>query len=124
MGRPGVPVHSHQSRHGELLMTPHDVRVPGTRRITARRFALLASVAAIGAGLLIGGPSGLASFAATSQPVQAAAPAHPAGFAQLLEKVKPPVTSVRRKIDQTPPTPGAGGPNVAPLSAGGLPIGN
>src|SRR5215813_6536010 len=122
MGRPGVPVHSHQFRHGELLMTPHDVRVPGARRITARRFALLASVAAIGAGLLIGGPSGLASFAATSQPVQASATAHPAGFADLVEKVKPAVISVSVKIDQTAETTGSGGGNVAPFGQGGAPL--
>ena len=50
-------------------MTPHDVRVPGARRITARRFALLASVAAIGAGVLLAGPGGFdrMSFAATSR---------------------------------------------------------
>ena len=96
-------------------MTPHDVRVPGARRITARRFALLASVAAIGAGVLLAGPGGFdrMSFAATSQPVQASATAHPAGFADLVAKVKPAVISVRVKIDQaSAETTGSGGGNV------------
>jgi serine protease Do len=103
-------------------MNSHDVQVPVTRRLTARRFALLASVAAIGAGLLIAGPSGLASFAATSQPVQAAATAHPAGFADLVAKVKPAVISVRVKIDQTAETTGSGGGNVIPFGQNGAPL--
>jgi serine protease Do len=103
----------------ESLMTPHDVRVPGARRITARRFALLASVAAIGGGLLLAGPGGFdrMSFAATSQPVQASATAHPAGFADLVAKVKPAVISVRVKIDQvSAQTTGSG--NVIPFGNG------
>jgi serine protease Do len=107
----------------ESHMTPHDVRVPAARRITARRFALLASVAAIGAGVLLAGPGGFdrMSFAATSQPVQASATAHPSGFADLVAKVKPAVISVRVKIDQaaaeTTGLGGANGPsgNGAPL---------
>jgi serine protease Do len=81
--------------------------------------ALLASVAAIGAGLLIGGPSGIASFAATSQPVQASATAHPSGFADLVEKVKPAVISVRVKIEQAAAeTTGSGAGNVIPFAQG------
>ena len=101
-------------------MTPNDVRVPGARRLTARRFALLASVAAIGAGVLLAGPGGFgpASFAANSQPVHAAATAHPAGFADLVAKVKPAVISVRVKIDQVAETTGSGGHNVMPLKPG------
>jgi len=102
-------------------MTPHDVRIPGARRITARRFALLASVAAIGGGLLLGGPGGFdrASLAATAQPVQASAAGHPAGFADLVAKVKPAVISVRVKIDQaSAETTGSGAGNVVPFSNG------
>src|SRR5690349_21545017 len=103
----------------KILMTPHDVRVPGARRTTARRFALLASVAAIGGGLLIGGPSGIASFAATAQPpVPTSAPAHPAGFADLVAKVKPAVISVSVKIDRTAETTGSGDGNVVPFGNG------
>jgi serine protease Do len=100
-------------------MTPHDIRVPGARRITARRFALLASVAAIGAGLLIGGPNGIA---ATSQPVQASETAHPAGFADLVAKVKPAVISVRVKIERTAETTGSGEGNVIPFGQNGAPM--
>src|SRR5690242_10161712 len=107
-------------RHGETLMTPHDVRVPGARRTTARRFALLASVAAIGGGLLLAGPGGFdrMSFAASSQPVQAADTAHPAGFADLVAKVKPAVISVSVKIDQPAETTGSGGGNAVPFGNG------
>jgi serine protease Do len=106
----------------KFVMTSHHIRVPGARRTTARRFALLASVAAIGAGLMIGGPSGIASFAATSQPVQASATAHPAGFADLVAKVKPAVISVRVKIAQAAETNGSGGGNVAPFGQNGAPM--
>ncbi len=102
-------------------MTPHDVRVPGARRTTARRFALLASVAAIGGGLLLAGPGGFdrMSFAAPAQPVQASATAHPAGFADLVAKVKPAVISVRVKIDQaSAETTGSAGGNVVPFGNG------
>jgi serine protease Do len=102
----------------KVLMNPHDVQGPVTRRLNVRRVALLASVAAIGAGLLIGGPSGLASFAATSQPVHASDTAHPAGFADLVAKVKPAVISVSVKIDQVAETTGSGGGNVVPFGNG------
>jgi serine protease Do len=72
--------------------------------LTARRIALLASAGGIGAALLLAGPSGLwrsgfgasaiaADSAAIQQPIQ-----HPAGFADLVAKVKPAVISVRVKI--------------------------
>ena len=122
--RSGVHVHPTNSGMEKIRMTPNDNPAPGAR-MTARRFALLASVAAIGAGLLIGGPSGLASFAATSQPVQASAAAHPAGFADLVAKVKPAVISVRVRIDQAAAevgTTGSGGGNVNPFGQDGAPL--
>ena len=101
-------------------MTPNDVRVPGPRRLPARRLALLASIAAIGAAALLAGPGGFggASLAANSQPVHAAAAAQPAGFADLVAKVKPAVISVRVKIDQAAETTGSGGHNVLPFGRG------
>src|SRR5690349_3844409 len=104
-------------------MTPHDDRVPGTRRLPARRIALLASVAALGAGLLLGGPGGFdrTSFAA-AEPVPASATAHPAGFADLVAKVKPAVISVRVKIDRTAETTGSGGGNATPFGQNGAPL--
>jgi serine protease Do len=101
-------------------MTPHDVRVPGARRLTARRLVLLASVAAIGAGVLLAGPGGFAptSFAASPQPVQASETQHPVGFADLVAKVKPAVISVSVKIDQAAETNGSGEGNVVPFGNG------
>ncbi|HUI94243.1 MAG TPA: Do family serine endopeptidase [Xanthobacteraceae bacterium] len=98
-------------------------RVP----VTARRVALLASVAALGGVLLLGSPGGFdhMNFAGLSQPAQAAEPVHagdaqrPAGFADLVAKVKPAVISVRVKIDRTAETTGSGGGNVIPFQPGG-----
>ena len=71
--------------------------------LTSRRVALLASVAGIGAAILLAGPGGYwpggfntpANAAATAVPQPIA---HPAGFADLVAKVKPAVISVRVKI--------------------------
>ena len=75
-----------------------------SKALTVRRITLLASVAGIGAALLLVGPNGYwpGAFAAP-----AASPANsamqqpidrPAGFADLVSKVKPAVISVRVKI--------------------------
>jgi len=72
--------------------------------LPARRVALMASVAGIGAALLFAGPNGLwqsafgssasaADSTALQEPTQ-----HPAGFADLVAKVKPAVISVRVKM--------------------------
>ena len=70
------------------------------RVLTPRRVTLLASVAALGATVLLAGPGG-------SQPSGLASPArateamaqHPASFADVVAKVKPAVISVRVKVD-------------------------
>ena len=72
--------------------------------LTARRVTLLASVAALGGAMLLAGPGGyrpssLAWTSAASAAVPDTATQHPAGFADLVAKVKPAVTSVRVKID-------------------------
>jgi serine protease Do len=66
--------------------------------LTPRRIALLGSVAAVAAAILVGGPGGFPQF--STQPVQAAENTvqHPADFADLVAKVKPAVISVRVKI--------------------------
>ncbi len=74
------------------------------RALTARRVTLLASVAALGGAMLLAGPGGYrpSSLAWTSAASAAAADTaaqHPAGFADLVAKVKPAVISVRVKID-------------------------
>ena len=73
--------------------------------LTPRRVTLLASVAALGATVLLAGPggyqhSGLTSPArATETTVQ-----HPASFADVVAKVKPAVISVRVKVNATAET--------------------
>jgi len=69
--------------------------------LTARRLVLLASVAGLGAAVLFAGPGGYhaALPAWTSQATAADSTLqHPAGFADIVAKVKPAVISVRVKI--------------------------
>jgi serine protease Do len=78
---------------------------PSPRKVLKpRRVALLASAAGLSTALLLGGAGGYLThdFPALSSPAQAAeagTPA-PAGFADLVTKVKPAVISVRVKIDE------------------------
>ncbi len=71
-------------------------------RLSARRLVLLASVAGVGAALLLGGPGGTSTVTLPAWTSSAAAAdssaQHPAGFADLVTKVKPAVISVRVKI--------------------------
>jgi len=102
-------------------MTTIPPSVPHNRP-SARRIALLASVAAVGGVLLLGGPGGFdrMNLAGLSQPAHAAEAAQrPAGFADLVAKVKPAVISVRVKIDRAAETTGSGGGNVMPFQPGG-----
>jgi serine protease Do len=74
-----------------------------SKALGARRLALLASVAGLGAAVLFAGPSlyrpsGLAFAAPAAQAADATLP-HPAGFADIVAKVKPAVISVRVKIE-------------------------
>src|SRR3984893_6599405 len=78
------------------MMLPND-----RKSLSARRFVLMASVAAVGAALLVGGPG---AYHANLRAWTAAASAadstmqHPSGFADIVTKVKPAVISVRVKI--------------------------
>ena len=69
--------------------------------LSARRLVLLASAAVLGAGVLFSG----AEFAMKPQPAFLASPAYaqnaqrPVGFADIVEKVKPSVISVRVKVE-------------------------
>jgi serine protease Do len=67
--------------------------------LRARRLTLLASVAGLGLAILFGGP-GYHSPTLTPPAYAAEAAQHPAGFADLVAKVKPAVVSVRVKIDR------------------------
>jgi len=70
------------------------------RMLAARRLVLLASVAGLGAAVLFTSPGapqiGLPSFAAAARADTAQ---RPVGFADIVEKVKPAVISVRVKVD-------------------------
>ena len=73
------------------------------RVLRARRVALLASVAGLGACLLLAGPglyqsSGLNFGAPPAHAAETTTLAHPPGFAEIVAKVKPAVISVRVKI--------------------------
>src|SRR5262249_20824216 len=82
-------------------MTSNLPTVPRPRRVlAARRLVLLASVASLGAAVLFTSPGapqlGLPSFAAAAR---ADTGQRPVGFADIVEKVKPAVISVRVKVD-------------------------
>ena len=85
--------------------------VPQARKFLAkRRLVLLASVAAVGAAVILAGPGGYrpVTFGGTAaQAVEAMQPR--AGFADLIAKVKPAVISVRVKVEQDDKTAGSGG---------------
>jgi serine protease Do len=70
------------------------------RVLSARRIALLATVAGIGAALLVAGPNGYWPSAFGTPRAQAADATlqHPTGFADIVAKVKPAVISVRVQI--------------------------
>ena len=75
------------------------------KALTPRRLTLLASVAGLGVAMLVAGPGGylpmsLPTWASSAHAADAAIP-HPAGFADLVAKVKPAVISVRVKIDES-----------------------
>ncbi|HEY2138394.1 MAG TPA: trypsin-like peptidase domain-containing protein, partial [Xanthobacteraceae bacterium] len=96
-------------------MTSNDIQVPRKpATLSARRLVLLASVAGIGAAVLLGGPGGfdrlnLAGLSPTAHAAEAVR--QPTGFADLVAKVKPAVISVRVKIERAAETTGMGGDN-------------
>src|SRR3954462_3006886 len=74
-----------------------------------RRMVLLASVAAIGAGVMLAGPSypPVSLNGTAARAVEAAAQPQ-SGFADLIDKVKPAVISVRVKIEDDGARTGGG----------------
>ncbi len=81
-------------------MNPSNPQKP-RKPLTGRRFVLLASVASIGAVMLLAGPGYRMTAAPTWTSSASAAESnlpHPTGFADLVAKVKPAVISVRVKI--------------------------
>ena len=68
--------------------------------LTARRLALLASAAVIGAGVLFSGAEyAMKPNSFLAPPAYAQSTQRPVGFADIVEKVKPSVISVRVKVD-------------------------
>jgi serine protease Do len=74
--------------------------VPKTR--TARKLVLLASTAGLGIAVLLGGPANIPHFPTVSMAALADNAQKPVGFADIVEKVKPAVISVRVKLDDGP----------------------
>ena len=105
-------------------MTTHASPPRQRKVLTARRLTLLASVAGLGAAVLLAGPGGyrplsLSPLASSAQAAETAQ--HPAGFADLVAKVKPAVISVRVKIDNAAKTADAdekGGNDMLPFRPG------
>jgi len=78
-------------------------RPTGIRLVTKRRVTLLATVAALGAGIMIGdlGLSSMSTGKAIFAPAYAQSVQRPVGFADVVEKVKPAVISVKVKMNAT-----------------------
>jgi serine protease Do len=76
---------------------------PKRRSLAARRLALLGSTAALGMAILAAGTGSHWNLPHMSTPAVAAeAATQPAGFADLVAKVKPAVISVRVKLGEAP----------------------
>jgi serine protease Do len=88
----------------ELTVMTASAPAPKPRTLSARRLVLLASVAGLGVAVLLGG-AGLvpkASGPALSTVAYAQGIQRPMGFADVVEKVKPAVISVRVKVAAGP----------------------
>ena len=99
-------------------MTSGDQSAPHYRGLKARRIALLATVAGLGLGALFVSPGTISqptvsalTTAANAQNVtqEAQTVARPIGFADVVEKVKPAVISVRVKVENKSQTMGFDG---------------
>jgi len=79
------------------------------RLLSGRRLALLASAAGLSAVLVFGSGGLVAPLASLSTPAHAQTAQRPVGFADIVEKVKPAVISVRVKMNAGPQMSGLGG---------------
>src|SRR6058998_474151 len=93
-----------RSFDGEEPMSQSNNSMPARRVLTARRLVLLASTAGLGIAVLFSGPGHLPNVSAFGNAAVAQTMQKPAGFADVVEKVKPAVISVRVKLDQGPQT--------------------
>jgi serine protease Do len=87
----------------EKVMTQTGSGCGKSNRLAARRLTLLASVGALGA-LLLAGPAGYwhSEFGTDAASASESTMQHPAGFADIVAKVKPAVISVRIKVSAEP----------------------
>jgi serine protease Do len=92
-------------------MTQHDGFNPNHKPLALHRLALLASIATLGVAVLVGVPAyGPSAWAAGGQPIEAPASqtqAPVAGFADLVERVKPAVIAVQIRFNDAARTAGA-----------------
>ena len=102
---------------------------PRNERRSCRRPALLASVAGIAVTMLLAGPGASSKVGGTflATPAQAAEPTGPASFADVVQKVKPAVISVRVKLksegSSASSSDGSGNDrNELPFPKGSLPV--
>src|SRR5581483_10477383 len=87
---------------GADLMTEPMPPVPARGTRTARRLVLLASTAGLGMAVLFNGTGNFPSVPGISTSALAQSAEKPVGFANIVEKVKPAVISVRVKLDEGP----------------------
>ena len=106
-------------------MNPSVIPAPAkkSRVLSARRVILLATtIAGVGAAALVVAPGlnlkGYPAALAQNLTEQAKKVAAPVGFADIVEKVKPAVISVRVKLDGGSQTDGAGGQNMENVPPG------
>src|SRR6185295_15837836 len=96
---------SHHPVSGIWSVHPVSASSPAARKprslLSARRLALLATVAVLGAGVFFSAPAVFPQSNATflASPAYAQSAQRPVGFADIVEKVKPSVISVRVKVD-------------------------
>ena len=83
------------------------------RLLSARRLVLLATVAALSGGVLFHAPIGSSGFSPFVSEAHAQSAGRPVGFADIVDKVKPSVISVRVKMDAGAQTTGLGGDEQA-----------
>jgi serine protease Do len=107
MSGPHNPEKGHLSFYFKEIstMTNDEPGHPYSRIFSRRRLVLLASVAGIGAIVVLGGPMGYTHLSRAWMSSARATDTHmqqqPAGFADLVAKVKPAVISVRVQMDET-----------------------
>ena len=90
------------------MMQIDSANLNSPKDLPARRMVLLASVTGLGIAVVVAGPLSYRALSLSSwtSSAQAADAALPAGFADLVAKVKPAVISVRVKIEQPACTTG------------------